>query len=305
MNNYAKAIVLEYASDENCRYLRSVLSSHFDSPSVNAFLLHNLDMMMESYIERMEQEMSLSEPLPGITILDQVNCFNNKFIDETIEFVQTSVEQPKVPMYMVSDGMPTSRRGLKHHQMPANDILATWAMNSGRPVQAREDPSADIHPHNPYYGQGDRHMQTGITFCDQSELGLQNHIDQYNSTSYKMALNRPRYPHEDTVFGVSTPASDARLLGRRVFRNNERGVENGIPCYEQRLYRRYLERDIREGLRGGEMGCMLSGYDMGDLYKRVDYKNRIHSYYEPNCNERSRLLLEHNSRHIPHGMHYS
>jgi hypothetical protein len=313
MNNVAKAVVLEFVSNENAHYLREILSSHFDSPSADHWLAQNLEMMMERYVDRLEQELSLSEPLPGITILDQVNSANNQFTNETIEFIQMSVEQPKVAMYMVNDGLPTSRRGLKHHQQPANKILETWAMNAGRPVQSREDPQ-NIYTrnnysdgYNPYNGQGDAHMQTGIVFCDQSELGLQNHIDQYNNTAYKRELNRPNPDrlYEETVFGISTPASDARLLSRRTFRNNERGEENGIPSYEQRLYRRRLERDIDEGLRGGERGCMLSGYDMGDLYKRVDYKNRAHSYYDPNCTERTRLLLEHNSHHVPHSMRYS
>lgn len=280
MNHFARNIVLEFTSKENIDFLKKSLNDYFNNQIVYRYLEEHFNENVVHFADVIEQELAMSDPLPGSTIYDQINCFNNQFIEERIGYINAHViGKDNVPLYIVKDGLPTSRRGLATYQRPANDILQTWRGNSGRGVQAREDNAGDVN-YNPYYGQGDNHMTTGIVFCDQSDLGKQRHLDAFENNPYNIALNKNKYAHEATAFGISTPESDQRLLNRRIFRRNESGVENGIPRYEARLYNRHLERNIDEGLRNAEKGCMLSGYDMSSLYNRIDQSNRTRQMYD-------------------------
>jgi hypothetical protein len=139
------------------------------------------------------------------------------------------------------------------------------------------------------YASGGGQLQTGIIFCDQRNIGTANHLEQYENTLYKKALNRGCVP---TPFGVATEESDARLLSRRTFRANEAGVENGIPRYESRLYKRFYERNIDEGLRGAEKGCMIGGYDMDPTYRRLAQKQATRAYYNNPCVKSQSRLYE-------------
>ena len=305
MNRYARAIVREFASGENQHYLRASLSETFNDQKVTKYLDVHLIDSMDNFISVIEQELSVSDPFPGVTILDQLNSFNNQFIKTRLSFIKSHVlaADENVPMYVVKDNLPTSRRGLAHFQKSPDDILKTWFANSGRGVQAREDNQGDVGGYNPHHGQGDKHMMTGITFCDQRGLGTQNHVEQFG-TGMMESLNRGHMPHEATPFGVSTPDADQRLLGRRTFRSNRDGVENGIPVYESRLYNRYLERDISEGLRNAEKGCKVSGHDMSSIYRRLDHKQAARSRYRPGCDQNSHLRLHNHSSRVPDDMRY-
>lgn len=212
--------------------------------------------------------------------------------------------------WSVSDGLPTQRHGGRGES--ADTKLYRWRHNTSRAPVARDDQQAEIvggYGGRPQYAHGfardysdvdgrtDRgcgseagamytvggiresfsgeragENPSGITFCDQSEFGLDNHISQYENTAYKAALNRPAAAadgsllmHEQTIFGVSTRAADSRLVERRTFRS-EGGVENGIPLYRQRLHARHLDKDVSESLRaGGDRESHIRGYDMSGL----------------------------------------
>jgi len=257
--------------------------AHFMDERVVSYLNDHLVDNMRHFSQRIDQEMSVSDPLPGVTMVDQVMAYNNQFAGGLVGFIQDHVITEHNPTrFTIGDDLPTSRFGVMHHSKSPNDILRTWKGNSGRGVQARDDPSG-LHGdayggHGTYAGLGDNHYVTGITFCDQSAYGTQNHVEMYENTAYKQALNKPYMSHESTLFGTSTPESDARLLSRRIFRG-----DNEIPTYERRLYRRPLEKDIDEGLRGGERGCMLSGHDTSSLRRRVDHKNASRERWQPNA----------------------
>lgn len=303
MNRFARTIIAEFTSKENIEKLYTALNNHFRNQKVYRYLEEHFEGNIEHFAEVIERELSLSDPLPGTTVRDQLIGFNNQFILDRIHFIKSHIVDDDIPMYIVKDGLPTSRRGLKTYQKKANDILETWRGNSSRCVQAREDSSGDIYPNNPYYGQGDQRMETGIVFCNQSEVGTQRHYEQFYNRSYMNALNRGHLPHEETSFGVSTPAADERLLSRRIFRYNEAGIENGVPRYESRLYRRNLERDVSEGLRNAEKGCVVHGHDMTSLYKRLDYKRKVRQQHESPC-ANSQLRLYNNNAKISEDMRY-
>jgi hypothetical protein len=288
MNRYARNIISEFSSSENKKYLYTELLTRFNNDiAVKRFLTQNLDNFVNNFTTRIQQEISLSEPLPGTSIVDQINCFNNQFLADRSKFIQTYViVDDSVPVYSVKDDMPTSRHNIAHHQRNSDDILNSWRGDSGRGFQAREDPSSDVYGAQTHTDV----MQTGILFCDQSSVGMQRHHDMFSNNPIRNALNKTPYAHENTAFGVSNPAADARLLSRRTFRRNEAGVENGIMRYEARLYNRHLERDIDEGLRGKERDYILSCHDMTSLHARIDHKNRVRNKYEP-CTKKSTMSL--------------
>jgi hypothetical protein len=290
MNQYSRTLIRQFTSAENTAFLLNKLTSTFNKyPNVRSYLHDNFDSVVLNYADRLAHELNMSDPMIGVTNEQQLSCFNTQFVgDVTNYIIEHVLGGEEAPAYTVHDGLPTSRRGVSHHQRKPNDILNIWRSSPGRPCEVRSDCAGDPdggygrsewYTDNPYYGTRDRHLSTGIVFCDQSHLGMQNHIDQYENTSYKIALNTTSRPHELVPFGVSTPASDARLLQRSIFRKNENGVENGILNREARLQRRYLERDINEGLRNAEKGYLLHGHDMTSLYKRIDHKNQVRNKY--------------------------
>lgn len=95
--------------------------------------------------------------------------------------------------------------------------------------------------------------------------------DAYSVGGASGASTQPDDAYLNTVFGVSTPAANKRLLSRRVFRS-EGGVENAIPYRQIKNSHRYFDRDPSETLRGTEFGCMVSGYDMSGLLAKLDYR---------------------------------
>lgn len=306
MNRYANTIILEFMSVENKEFLQKALNNYFNNPKVFRYLQEYLSINMDHFVDTIFQELAMSDPMPGVTILEQLTGFNNQFIQDRIAFITTHViaTDETTPRYMITDGLPTSRHGLSHYHKNGNDILKTWLVDSGRGLQSREDNAGDINPNNPYYGLGDNRMQTGIVFCDQRRIGTQNHVEQYENTSYKYNLNKPMYPHEEVVFGVSAPESDTRLMQRRIFRANEAGVTNGIPRYESRLYQRHYERDIRDGLHNAEKDCMIHGYDMSNIHRRIDYKQQVRAKYQPGCDQPMQSHLQNNNTKVPENMRY-
>lgn len=292
MNRYAREVIREFCSAENREYLEDAVRRRYPSMRVKNFLADHLDSAISHFAESIQSELAMSTPLRGTTIFDQLNTYNDQFISQRIHAIRTHVEGPAVPLYAVTDGMATSRATVAQHQAHPNSILDSWRVNPGRTPQMREDEQG--YDSNPYYGGGSgdgSRLRTGIVFCDQREYGTQNHVEQYENTSYKHALNNHGpATHEDTPFGVSTPSADARLLSRRTFRRNEAGVENGIARYEARLYNRPIERDISEGLRADSRNysydrsaTITGGYDMSTLHARIAHKRAGQAQYRPGC----------------------
>jgi hypothetical protein len=278
MNRYARDIVYVFGSNENRKWLAEQLRKIFKNHIVSAFVNEHIHTLVDNYIDRIEEELDMSDPMPGITVEDQVECFNCQFVADRAAYIREHVLNPEQPRYTVTDGMPTSRFGQKHHNTSADRQLQTWAMNPGRGVQGREDSHGE-NSTNTYWGRGDGHMVTGVEFCDQSELNTSNHVTQLLSNSYFLALNNDAQPHTNDAFGNATPESDARLLQRRTFRSNEAGEENGIPRYESRLYKRNLDRDAKESLQGRERDCIVHGHDMESLLCRIEHKQLIRDKY--------------------------
>jgi hypothetical protein len=275
MNRNSRDVIYVFGSDENRNYLRAELKTFFNNNRVDSFLQRHINDLVDNFIATIEQELELSDPIPGITVADQVHCYNCQFMNDRIGYIRVHVVGDETrARYTVNDGAPTSRFGQKHHAASANRMLETWNMNPARGVQMREDSHGSGA--NTFTGSGN--VMTGVEFCDQSDINTSNHVDQLMSTSYMLALNndsRNGLAYTNSAFGNATQESDERLMSRRTFRSNESGVENGIPNYRKRIHGRNLDRDIRETLQGVERDCMVHGHDMESMLARVDHKKLV------------------------------
>lgn len=277
MNSYVRSILTEFKSRENVEYLGRALSMAFRDARVDAFLSDNIASMVCHFATTYERQMSVSLPFGDCGIYDQINALNSQFLEDRAKFIKAHVLcNTEIPTsYTVRDSdIPTSRNNLAHYQAPADDILATWRRNSGRGMQAREDSHNDhVSQPSQYYASAKGAMRTGITFCDQSNIGLIEGSELIYSDKMFNILNDTAHQRLwGNHFGAAD--NDERLLKRRIFRKNEQGIENGIPVYEQRLYRRNLDRDIRENMPGDERGCMIRAHDMSTLFDRVDKRRQ-------------------------------
>lgn len=271
MNHNTRAVTQLFNSAENTSHLRNVLQQHYrNNIAAQRVIQNNFEPMLWHFTKRVAREMSDSSPLPGLTHMDQVRMINIEFLETANEFISTNCTPEDAPRYQVDDGIATSRFGDAYKNAPADSKLNVWYNDTGRGITMREDSHGDAGM-STYVNGG---IRTGVDFCDQSHLNTSNHVEQFQ-TLYMRALNVDPEPHTATVFGVATAASDARLLSRRIFKNNDRGQEGGIRAWERRLHNRHVDRDVRESLQGREREAQTYGYDMQSLYDRVQYKNQV------------------------------
>lgn len=323
MNRYARELVGRFTAAANREYLKTAIIEYFgqqpnaaaSGPRIMEYMREHFDDSVWNAAAKNEHEMRMSDPIPGVSIAAQLQCMNNVFIRERIDFIHThvisNVETPD--LYTVSDGIPTSRHGRGWAKLSADQMLESWKYNANHPVRARDDPSGELGvgstpyagpaaehyspgPHNSHYGMrpagtSSAPTYSGITFCEQEHLGTSNHLMTYENTAYKNALNR-EVSYANTPFGVSTPMSDQRLAERRIFRSafSVDGVENGVSRYEARLQRRHIDRDPSEGFRGESRDCQVRGYDMQSLYDRTDYHAAARDKNRPPCGPKSMHL---------------
>lgn len=271
MNYHTRLVLQQFASVENKKHLQDVLlRHHLMNPEASALVRQSFDTQHTHFIHRVAKEMSDSDPMPGMSPVDYMRMLNIEFLEDANDFINSRVVGESAPRYTVGDNHATSRYGSTYQMAPANSKLNVWYNNAGSGITLREDSHADSG-HSTYYNGG---AQTGIDFCDQSNMNTSNHVAQFFTPSM-IALNNDPDPHTATGFGQATKASDARLLSRRIFKNNDRGQEGGIRAHERRLHNRHVDRDVRESLQGREREAQTYGYNMQTLYDRIDYKNQV------------------------------
>lgn len=266
MNEFATNLIVALRAPQTKKALYGRIANYFKhNYAVLQYLDENLCSVVESFADKMKIELTFSEFIPGVKFGTQMDCFAAQFIGEQIAFIEDFVITTEPDLYSLTDGRPGSR--YVNSGLSPDHLLSRWSSNPGRQISMRDDPAG--LGCNPYY-KGYEGAAPLLTHCDQTQMGTQRHIEDYENTSYKIALNRTARPHENVPFGVSTLDSDQRLLSRRIFRNNERGEENGIPRYEVALYNRHYDRDIDETLTSTEYGYKDRSFDMCGLYGRVD-----------------------------------
>lgn len=273
MNQNAQRVIYRFKSDQNQQFLKSALS---DIP------MANWSSLITHFVQRINNDLMTSDPIMGVN--EQVDCYNKMFIRDTRN---NAAPQDTVDIYSVRDGHITTRN-TAHGSTSANEVLQLWQKNAYRGINLRDDVQQMVRPMNPVDVQngGGRFESTGVTFCDQSNVGTSSHIDRFLDNSYIQALNRTTSSdhHTNYAFGDAHPSTDARLMQRRIFRDGGDG-ENTIPNYERRLYRRHVDRHIDEDLANTQFEYQQRGHQMQPLRDRIDhirnFKDMIDSKYAP------------------------
>ncbi len=301
MNSHSQEVIHFWSCDRNLKVCWDTIMAQFPrNPKVLAYMQRRYASHANVFVTMMVRQLRISEPMAGVSIQQQVAAYNRDFLRYMCDYIVNHVlGSEHVPQMTVTDGLPTSRFGPSHHAGDGNCILATWYTTATNLPSARDDAAGDEGEGSAWSGRStlrstdvrggasrsdvDRNQsRTGITFCDQSALGTSSHVAALMDDPSFVALNRGAPEYTNTAFGDATPASDRRLLERRIFHNNELGVENGVRMGEVRLQRRNLDRDITSSLRAtGEMDGMARGYDMTPLYCRVQNKQQARAFYEP------------------------
>jgi hypothetical protein len=280
MNRFTQSVLQEFNSAENKKYLMTTLVNAFNEPTVYKFLSDNLNTLVDHSADTFSQEMLNSDPLPGVTVYSQLNSLNNQFLDDRAAYIKTHLlkDHEKPNLYVLNDGMATSRKSVEHYQQNSGKILESWKQNSGRGMTAREDTQSDVYGSNPFNFSSSDGMHTGIAVCDQSNIGTSHHVEALYGDNMFQKLNNGKL--WGGHLGDGSAEGDMRLLNRRIFRSNEDGVENGIPKYEQRLYRRNIDRDVSETLAGREREQGVYKHDMSSLYSRVDERRKYNEKHK-------------------------
>jgi hypothetical protein len=129
----------------------------------------------------------------------------------------------------------------------------------------RDDTQQNQNTRSAYNAFGCDNAQ--ITVCDQSDVNTSYHTEAFE-TPWMKAMNKGTRPL-DAGFGNCDVVSDAELMKRNIFRNN-----NKISNYERMLQRRHYERDIDETLRNGDSRTYNQhGFDMSSITRRLDLIN--------------------------------
>lgn len=152
MNRYAREITARFTSQSNRVYLQTTIQEYFDrnhpqtADSVSTYMSSHFEDALWHAATKNEHEMRMSDPIPGVSIVSQLQCINNTFIRDRIDFIRThiiaNVETPDV--YTITDGIPTTRHGRGWEKLTANQLLDSWKFNANHPVRARDDPSGEL-----------------------------------------------------------------------------------------------------------------------------------------------------------------
>lgn len=271
MKQFTRSLVTEFTSAKNKALIRGLIEKRAgrcrQPPDFAQFFASFFDARVDTWGSTViAQEFGMSDPMPGITVGEHVSSFNAQFVDDvfnTIPAPPPDIEQHE-PGYT------------RHLGGCAASTLDSWRHDiSRRREVARDDQLGDGR----IYAREVSATYSGVTELDtsydaQCDDDLARGVYDYSAiarfeTPTMKKLNQCE-PYLRKPIGYASPEGDARLMSRRIFRSNEAGVENGIPRYEQRLYRRHYDADASETFVADSRGAQPSGYDMGPLYDRRD-----------------------------------
>ena len=237
MNKFANEIILSFLSPRNKLDL---------AKRMRIMDNENLLRSMITFSKLIESEINYSDALPGSTFETELNYFNNKFI----QIHSDELSQGPIA-FTIADSAQ-----IKNDTKSPGALLHSWRNYGRTGAQLRDDSSGATGT-----AQIIREGATdGITFCDQREVSVNSHLDHYENTFYKRALNKSK----GAVIGDGSQLSNTRL-----FNKNEAGEENGILRHRVRAQRRNLDRDITENLRATEKDCIAKGYLTTNMFQRI------------------------------------
>lgn len=256
MNTSNTNLLANFSSESNKSLLQDRLTKALRGTASEGTAF-DINDFMTVWRRRAEKCLGFSEPIPGITMQDEINALNNAFIADRVEFIRFQVvgEGSQTLEYSVSDGAMTTKSTVNRRP---DELLNDWKISTGTScgMTMREDTGGDVHG-DAYAGKG---RSTGITFNDVSKQGQNQHMEQlFNPAFVRMNAGAPIY---GDAFG--TDFNEKALMQKK-------SRDPSPRFYERAIGRRHIDRDVTEGLRGGEGREGLTyANDMSSLYKRLD-----------------------------------
>ena len=160
MNRFSRCVVFGFRSPANKQKLYAALVHSFPCEyhqAVTRILDEQMDVFINAFAVRMEQEFKSSEPLDGTTPETHLRHINVQFVHDRHDFIlryilgvdgdtndgEMSMWATSAPpiAFTVDDGKPVSQYGSRYWNRGANAILDDWRMNAARGVQFRDDPA--------------------------------------------------------------------------------------------------------------------------------------------------------------------
>lgn len=159
MNTFAKNIIYAFLCDDNTDYLKERLMGYFTNQrEVREYLNRDLKRRQYAFSKRISIELSVSDPMEGTTVSDQVLAYNTQFLRETTSDLERDVVPNLTPLYTVSDvkqcnGRSSALAERSKEVLTADQMLAKWNDNPGALHQYRDDNQGDFKASDKnYYG---------------------------------------------------------------------------------------------------------------------------------------------------------
>jgi len=209
------------------------------------------------FAEKLKSELESSDAIPGMTPRMTVRILNEQLLQmlspDTYSYIETPGAKPlthRAPAGIGGNGGNGGNGGTS-----AQSLLDSWANSASSARAMRDDPQGK---------DAADYQSVHLTYTDPSNAS------NYAYDKFMANVERFNDPTKEYLpFGVSTAASDARLMARRT----ERRPGNGIWNRNAAMHRRNFESDIGESMAGVERETRVYGYNMQPLYARVDKKN--------------------------------
>lgn len=287
MNEFSRRIISAFQSSENLATLDGTIRNRYGANESVAALL---PMWVRAYVGVIESEIKMSTFITH-DVPANIAVFNDQFISDHEHLIASHApvmfgvcedqagRAPLASSWAPGRATRESADAFSHARESADDMLERWKTNSGYKVGIRDDHQGDDVYRDSR--RAIRDVNPELTFCDQSEVGRNRHVDMLSEGLYWQTLNGPNCPGKRMdpglcsggYIGDNTVATDRSLLDRRIF-NTEGGRENGIHRRQKMLHRRNIERDISESLSGRERGCIAYNNQQSALIERVQYLRR-------------------------------
>ena len=256
MSSFSARLLQAFQTRENKQRLYTLVCAKYTDTTRRDFVRTNMNELIASYSKLIEIEFAQSTPLPGIDLAQYVAMYNRSFVDGLDDlFGHDKSAQP----VRVSDGYCATRGRV---DASPNATLESWGKPRGT-FGLRDDHVGDREQR---WRADDACGAGAIDFYDVRAEGVNRHVDQFGGAYFDVFNPGPLRRPEGRVFGT-----DDEIMGRRIFRKNEQGVENGFdqPRISAQRRPQQLFNDVRVDA-GVDRETYQYKQDMGALYERTD-----------------------------------
>jgi hypothetical protein len=275
----------------NLNYLKKKLYDIARNNTEKKFIENNFLSWVNSYVlynDRVNTPTKFKEN----NLQKEMIYLNTQFIKESINFIKDFNAQNihdaysyknnikgNTPFYM-EEPLKVSHKVFASKSIDSDSNLEEWKKYSGRLYTYRDDmqtaygtyeqehrsQSQDMPRVSKKMKEGFSNKQSitpnegsiDLEIGDYSESNGANHIDDLLGGQLMKEMNSVDMSVGKPGFGREDPDSVRALLVRKVFRTNERGIENGFRMGYAPT--RYIDYDQVEGYQGLEREDMIRGY---------------------------------------------